>query len=57
MWYFQIITGCASIISLFLSIYAVKTVLNVRVQLQTGDHVTQKAKGGGNVQIGGDVNG
>ena len=57
MFWFQIITGCASIVSLIFSGYAIKSVWKIRVDLQIGNHVSQKAKGEGNVQIGGDVNG
>ncbi len=57
MFWFQIITGCASIVSLLFSGYAVKTVCNIRAELRIGDRVSQKAKGKGNVQIGGNLNG
>lgn len=55
MFWFQIVTGCASILSLVFSIKALRGVY--KNNLQIGNLISQKVKGDGNVQVGGDLNG
>ena len=57
MLWFQVVTGCASIASLFMSAFAVKCVWTLRAELQVGDRVSQKAKGNRNIQVGGNLDG
>ena len=66
MKYFNIIAGIASIVSLIISIIAIKKVIKVETKINIDDHsshiassqnkTSQKAKGNNITQAGGDIN-